>query len=64
MKSMPNKLLINIGTSCLSNDDMDSLIHEISRIVADGNILMQTGRVISEQKYEDIKKEILAYDPA
>lgn len=46
----------------LSPKDIDKILKDISRIVARGNILLQTGRITMAKDLEQQKKEVMTYE--
>lgn len=45
-----------------SEEDLDRILKTISRIVARGNILLQTGRVSTAKDLEQQKQEVMTYE--
>ena len=46
----------------LSEEDMDRILKTVSRIVARGNILLQTGRISTAKDLEQKKQEVMTYE--
>ena len=55
------KQVIKQNNLSLSKQDIDKIMTGVNRIVAHGNILLQTGRVVTETDLERQKKEIMDY---
>ena len=52
----------NIKPLTFSEEDLDGILKTISRIVARGNILLQTGRVSTAKDLEQKKQEVMTYE--
>lgn len=52
----------NIEPLTFSEEDLDRILKTISRIVAHGNILLQTGRVSTAKDLEQKKQEVMTYE--
>ena len=60
--SINNREKINNEPLAFSEEDLDKMLKTISRIVARGNILLQTGRVCTAKDLEQKKQEVMTYE--